>query len=176
MVIQPIWLGLGSNLGNRKANLLDAIARLEARGIGSIRVSSLYETAPIGYLDQPGFLNAVLKAASAAGPEALLEHVAAVETEMGRVRDIPNGPRVIDIDILFYGNHIVFTDTLEIPHPRLMFRRFVLEPLAEISPHLRHPGPERTGTELLARVQDQEVRRIAGPEWLGRKPKLHFLT
>lgn len=195
MADEAVFLGLGTNLGDREANLREAVRLLEERGVRVVQVSSLYETAPVGYPDQPRFLNAVARveagvgarggepagagvAAGAGagaradggevGPAWMLGVAAGIEREMGRVRGIRNGPRVIDIDVLIYGERAVETGELEVPHPRMAERRFVLEPLAEIAPELRHPLLGLTAGQMLARVKDQEAERVAGPEWLGR--------
>jgi 2-amino-4-hydroxy-6-hydroxymethyldihydropteridine diphosphokinase len=155
-----VWLGLGSNVGERLGNLAAAIEGLEREGVRVLRVSGVYETAPRDFLDQPAFLNCVAEAEAAMGPEAMLRAALQVEKAMGRVRDVAKGPRVIDIDILFYRDQVVRGEGLEIPHPRIAERRFVLEPLAELAPELVHPVLGRTVAELLEGVRDQEAARV----------------
>lgn len=154
------YLSLGSNLGERERALREAIVRLEAPGLKVRRVSSICETEPQDVRDQPWFLNAVVEIETELFPKQLLAHTAKVELEMGRKRNQPKGPRVIDIDILLYGNSIVAASELTIPHPRLAERRFVLEPLAELAPDLRHPVTKRSVREMLAGVGAQAVRKL----------------
>lgn len=154
------YLGLGSNLGDRRANLAAAIERLATSDLRVIRASSIYETEPRDVLDQPWFLNQVIEIETDLFPRQLLARMQKVEREMGRKRTIAKGPRNIDIDILLFGESVVSTPGLDIPHPRMTERRFVLEPLAELAPDLRHPKTRRTMRELLARVGDQKLRRF----------------
>lgn len=155
------YLALGSNIGDREANLREAVRRLEAEDLRLTRKSSLYETAPREMLDQPWFLNAVVEAETGLFPMQLLGRIRKIESEMGRRRVTPKGPRNIDIDILFYGHSVIDTAELQIPHPRMAERGFVLEPLAEIAPHLRHPVTGKTAQEMLAALEPQGVRRLA---------------
>jgi len=124
------------------------------------RASSIYETEPRGFLDQPWFLNQVVEAETTLFPRQLLARLLKIEQEMGRQRTIPNGPRIIDLDILLFGNTVIHLPGLEIPHPRMAERRFVLEPLAELAPAVRHPRTGRSVREMLAEVMDQPVRRL----------------
>ncbi|MDR7865440.1 MAG: 2-amino-4-hydroxy-6-hydroxymethyldihydropteridine diphosphokinase [Sporomusaceae bacterium] len=129
-----ICLGLGSNLGDREGNIAAAVARLAAwPGVTVERVSSLYETAPVGYTDQPDFLNAVISVRTTLTPQELLTACLAVERELGRERKIRWGPRTVDIDVLFYDDVVLATEVLTLPHPRFHERCFVLAPLAEIA-------------------------------------------
>jgi len=142
-----VYLSLGSNLGDRAANLNAALALLE--GLGRVvAVSSFYETEPVEVVAQPWFLNCAVKLDTEKMPKQLLGRILDLEREMGRHRQQQKGPRSIDIDILLFGNSIVETKNLTIPHPALHERRFVLEPLAEIAPEVRHPVFKRTIREL----------------------------
>lgn len=133
-MIVTAYLGLGSNIGDRISNIKDAIGRLiELDGTYVMSVSSLYETKPVGYIDQPDFINCVVKIETEYDPYQLLEAIQNIEKNMGRTRNIRWGPRIIDIDILLYGDTKVQADDLEIPHPRMMERSFVLAPLLEIA-------------------------------------------
>jgi 2-amino-4-hydroxy-6-hydroxymethyldihydropteridine diphosphokinase len=157
---KTVYLGLGSNLGDRAANLAQAIAGLAAEGVHAVRRSSLYATEPVGAGPQHWFLNCVLEASTDLMPRQLLRASQQVERGLGRRRGLRNAPRTVDIDILFYGAVIVSLPDLEIPHPRIAERRFVLVPLREIAPGLRHPTLRRTIAELLAETHDRsEVRR-----------------
>jgi 2-amino-4-hydroxy-6-hydroxymethyldihydropteridine diphosphokinase len=153
-------LSLGSNVGDRAANIARAIDCLRKRGARVVRQSSLYETEPVDFLDQGWFLNAAVEIETELAPEELMRLLLEVERSMGRERQISKGPRSIDIDILLYGNNSVRSPELKIPHPRMTERRFVLVPLAEIVPDLQHPVFKKTIAELLALTPDQsEVRR-----------------
>ena len=158
-----VVLGLGSNLGDREAAIAGALARLASRGFRRTRLSSLYLTQPVGGPPQGYFLNAVAAGETEQSPEALLAACLAVEQELGRVRTEPNGPRTIDVDILFFGALVRGGPAPVVPHPRLHERRFVLEPLAEILPDLVHPGLGRSVSALLASCADTSaVERFAG--------------
>ena len=158
--MKTVYLSLGSNLGGRRANLEGAIAQLKAEDLRVTRVSSLYETEPRDVPNQPWFLNQVVEAETDLFPRQLLTRVKNIERLMGRKRTSPKGPRVIDVDILLFGNAVVKTLDLEIPHPRMPERRFVLEPLCELAPDLRHPVTSQRLREMLAKVADQKVRRV----------------
>lgn len=128
------YLGLGSNIGDRISSIRDAISRLaELDDIRIEAISSLYETEPAGYIDQPDFINCVVKIETGYNPYQLLDAVHNIENSMGRIRNIRWGPRIIDIDILLFGNTRIKTDDLEIPHPRMLERSFVMVPLLEIA-------------------------------------------
>ena len=142
------FLSLGSNLGDRAALLNEALNRLKTQGVRVIRRSSIHETEPQDFLDQPRFLNMTVEVETELTPQELLAAIQKIETEMGRQRTIPKGPRTIDIDILFYANQIISIAGLEIPHPRLTERHFVLDPLSEIAPDFRHPATGKTVREL----------------------------
>jgi 2-amino-4-hydroxy-6-hydroxymethyldihydropteridine diphosphokinase len=158
--LKTAFLALGSNVGDREANLRTAVTLLQGEEIRVRRGSSLYETAPQELLDQPSFLNAVLEVETSLFPLQLLARVREIERKMGRRRVTPKGPRNIDIDILFYGRNVIATAELEVPHPRIAQRRFVLEPLAEIAPEFRHPLTGKTANEMLATLEPQGVRRL----------------
>jgi 2-amino-4-hydroxy-6-hydroxymethyldihydropteridine diphosphokinase len=158
--MNAIYLSLGSNMGDRAANIARAVDGLRERGVGIVRQSSLYETEPVDFLDQDWFLNCVVEAETDLTPEELMRTLLEVERSLGRERRVPKGPRVIDIDILLYGAELVRMPELKIPHPRMAERGFVLAPFAEIAPGVRHPVFEKTIAELLARTPDRsEVRR-----------------
>ena len=145
------YLSLGSNLGNREQNLEEAVRRASTLG-RVVAVSSFYETEPVEVTDQPWFLNCVLALETTAEPAQLMRELLRIEHEMGRQRLVKKGPRSIDIDILLFGNAVVNTPELTIPHPEMTRRRFVLEPLAEIAPELLHPVSQKTVTRLLAEL------------------------
>ncbi len=154
-----IYLALGSNLGDREKNLKDATSSFAQAGITVLRESSLYETAPTEYTAQPDFLNMVVEAETALFPMQLLKKVHDIERTLGRKRIIDKGPRVIDIDILLYGKFVIQSAALQVPHPRMAQRRFVLEPLAELAPDLRHPVTRKKIRDLLPEVLNQKLRR-----------------
>jgi 2-amino-4-hydroxy-6-hydroxymethyldihydropteridine diphosphokinase len=148
-VKKTVYLSLGSNLGDRAANLRDALHRLEILGSVTAK-SAFYETEPVEVKErQPWFLNCAVALDTELMPEQFLARTLAVELEMGRRRVDPKGPRTIDIDIIFFGNVLVDIPGLTIPHPAMQQRRFVLEPLAEIAEEIQHPRSKRTVRELL---------------------------
>ena len=168
-----VYLGLGSNLGCRSANLeqaLQCIKRFPQTGTGAaqpslsapspfariIRASSVYETKPWGYLDQGPFLNQVLEMETNISPQSLLAEIKAAEQSLGREPGIRYGPRLIDIDVLFYGDRVIDSPDLTVPHPRLHLRSFVLVPLAELAPGLVHPILEARVDDLCARAGGKE--------------------
>ena len=144
---KTVYLSLGSNLGDRRENLDKAIARLQEVA-SVVAVSSFYETEPIEFADQPWFLNCAVAIETELMPKQFLGRVMALEQAMGRRRVRPKGPRNIDIDVLLFGNAVIDTRDLVIPHPAMHQRRFVLDPLAEIAPDVRHPVFKRTIREL----------------------------
>jgi 2-amino-4-hydroxy-6-hydroxymethyldihydropteridine diphosphokinase len=148
------YIGLGANLGNRTDTIRHALELLdEQEGIEVVAVSTLRETDPVGYLDQPMFLNGAAELETELQPRELLDRLLAVETALGRQRTGPRyGPRTIDLDLLVYGDEEVAEPGLAVPHPRLAERRFALEPLAELDPELRVPGQGRV-LDLLAGLQ-----------------------
>jgi 2-amino-4-hydroxy-6-hydroxymethyldihydropteridine diphosphokinase len=157
---EAVYLSLGSNIGDRAANLRAAIAQLE--GAGRVcGVSSLYETQPVEVLDQPWFLNCAVAIETMKTPRELLKFVLSIEADMGRRRGHDKGPRKIDIDVVLFGDHVISELDLMIPHPAMQNRRFVLEPLGEIAPSARHPVLKKTVRQLLAAVgKEQTVRRV----------------
>jgi 2-amino-4-hydroxy-6-hydroxymethyldihydropteridine diphosphokinase len=158
---KPVYLSLGSNVGDRAANLNAAVARLGTFG-QVIRVSSFYETEPVEVVGQPWFLNCAVKLDTEKMPKQLLTGVLELEEKMGRRRGQKNGPRTIDIDILLFGSSVIDTRGLTVPHPAMHQRRFVLEPLAEIAPDVRHPVFKRTIRELKdALPPGQVVRKLS---------------
>ncbi len=145
-------------MGEREEHLREALRRLETIEVRVLRKSSVYETEPQDMHDQPWFLNLVVEIETEFFPMQLLAWTQKIERDMGRERLTPKGPRTIDIDILFYGRAVVDTPKLAIPHPRLAQRRFVLEPLGELAPDLRHPVDGKTVREMLTATQGQRLR------------------
>ena len=151
-----IYLGMGTNTGSRMENLLAAIDALSPE-VQVVRRSPIYQTPPWGYTDQPDFLNLVLEATTSLPPQPLLEHLKNVEARIGRTANFRWGPREIDIDILFYGQLVSDEAGLEIPHPRLHERAFVLVPLADLTTDLIHPKNHKTVAELLTEIDTQGI-------------------
>jgi 2-amino-4-hydroxy-6-hydroxymethyldihydropteridine diphosphokinase len=154
------YLGLGTNLDDRGANLARALREIE-RIARIYDVSRIYETAPVGYADQPEFWNLAVRVSTALPPAELMRRLKEIEQRMGRAVTFVNGPRLIDIDILFYNDEIVDEPTLQIPHPRLMQRAFVLRPLAEIAPALTDPRSGRRIQDALVDVSDQAASPVS---------------
>ena len=181
-----VYLGLGTNLGEREENLRGAIAKISALGLEITAASSVYETEPVGLRDQPWFLNQVLETTMPAKggarvstsvaeiqAVALLSELHKIEREMGRERSVADGPRVIDIDLLLFGGVVIGQGNvnsshsqteLVVPHPRMHVRRFVLEPLCEIAPDVVHPVLKKTCLELLASLEDESRVRLSQPQ------------
>ncbi len=158
--MHTIYLGLGTNIGNRTANLQAALTGL-AGNLHVTAVSPIYETAPWGITDQPDFLNMCLTAETDLSPHELLALLKSLEKEIGRVPGERWGPRLIDIDLLFYANQIIDTEKLKLPHPELPERAFVLCPLADIAPDFVHPVLGETIAVLAAKLDDEGIRPFA---------------
>ena len=159
-----VYLGLGSNLGDRRQNLIAALGNLAPR-VRVEAVSSLYETDPVGPRDQQDFYNAVCRASTSLEPRQLLAHVKQVERDVGRTDGPRWGPRVIDIDILLYGGVTVDQPELQVPHREMANRAFVLVPLAELAARTTHPNAGGTIAELLSSVDASGVRLLADAGW-----------
>ena len=154
-----VILALGSNLGDRCENLRQALKEISTN-LSITKTSSIYETPPWGYSDQPVFFNQVLSGITSLNPLDLLTFVKDIEQKMGRVNNFPNGPRLIDIDILLYGEQIINTENLVIPHPRMLERGFVLVPLAEIEPDLIIPGTNKRVAVFLQKVDQTGIQKL----------------
>jgi 2-amino-4-hydroxy-6-hydroxymethyldihydropteridine diphosphokinase len=143
------YIGLGGNEGDVSLNLQAAIAEIgELPETRVVRVSSLYRTAPVGLVEQPDFLNGVVAVDTSLEPADLLDRLLAIERSLGRTREVPGGPRTVDLDLLLWGDRVVETPSLRVPHPRMHERAFVLIPLAEIAPHAVHPVLSKSIREL----------------------------
>lgn len=151
-----VLLGLGSNLGDREENIRKAIMLLQER-TEVLAISSIYESEPMYHEDQPWFINCAAKAETELSPREMLSRLKEVERRMGRTNEIRYGPRIIDIDILFYGSQVIGEEGLTIPHPKIPERAFVLIPLAEIEPNFLHPVLRKTISELLAALHTEKV-------------------
>ena len=162
---EVVYLGLGSNLGDKVANCLRALTEVSASHHNQIHaLSSLYKTEPIGYRDQDWFINCVAEVSTTLPPRPFHAFLQGIEKGMGRKKTVKMGPRIIDLDILFYGAEVIEEAGLIIPHPLLHERGFVLVPLAELAPELRHPVLQKTAAELLEGLEGKgEVERYAAP-------------
>jgi len=160
---KAVYIALGSNLGDRASMLARAIESMGAAGIRVTRQSSYYLTEPVDAPGQSHFLNAVVEAQTSLLPLQLMHALLKIELQLGRRRTAPNSPRTIDLDLLFYGSSVIRSRELEVPHPRLAERRFVLVPLAEIAPELRHPVLQKSVAQLLAETSDRGDVRLWRP-------------
>ena len=163
--IQNAYVGLGSNLGDRAGYLLLGVRGMLDAGLDVIRLSSIYETAPVEYENQPAFLNMVAEVhgSTLPSPQQMMARLLRIEYALGRKRDIPMGPRTIDLDLLIFRNEQLESEFLTVPHPRLAMRRFVLVPLNELVPGVIHPVLGKSIGELLAQTKDRSrVRRWTG--------------
>ncbi len=154
---RTVFLSAGSNLGNRKEHLLAGLRALDAAGVHPARVSSFFETEPVGTTSQHWFLNVALEARTSLAPQDLLRRCQQIERSRGRIRTFQGAPRTLDLDILLYENFVLDLPHLKIPHPRMAERRFVLEPLAEIAPQLLHPVLHRSILFLLQSCPDSST-------------------
>jgi 2-amino-4-hydroxy-6-hydroxymethyldihydropteridine diphosphokinase len=163
---QNAYVSLGSNLGDRAGFLLLAVRGMLAAGLDVIRLSSIYETQPVEYTEQPMFLNLVaeLRGSTLPTPEQTLARLLRIEFALGRTRDIRLGPRTIDLDLLLFKDEQRDTEFLTLPHPRLHLRRFVLVPLTELVPTLVHPVLQQSISELLANCEDQSMVKRWNPQ------------
>jgi 2-amino-4-hydroxy-6-hydroxymethyldihydropteridine diphosphokinase len=157
---QTVYIALGTNMGDRQANLEEAIVRMQP-AVKVLACSPVYETPPWGYAEQPDFLNQVIRGETSLQPMDLLDLLKRIEVEMGRVKIIHNGPRLIDLDLLFYGDVILESERLTIPHPRMLGRGFVLLPLADLAPDLIHPLLGISIRELLKDADCSGITRFA---------------
>lgn len=153
-----VYLSLGSNIGNKRKNLLEAIRKIgELENTEVVKSSTILETEPFGYLEQDNFLNACLEVTTLMTAQEFLKEILQIELDMGRVREIKWGPRIIDIDILFYDKEIIEEDNLAVPHPWICEREFVLDPLSEIAPNYIHPLEKKTITMLARKLKEREA-------------------
>jgi len=163
-----ILIGLGSNLNSDEGhapseNLARAISMLKGQNIEILQVSPYYESEPVPNDGSPWYINAVAQILTKLAPDELLSQMLEIEAQMGRVRTVANAPRVVDLDLLAYNSDILETDRLTLPHPRMLERRFVLLPLADIAPHWRHPIHDVTAVDCLSRQNPgQKIRRMNG--------------
>ena len=159
--ITRAYIGLGSNMGDRAGNLVLAVRGMMEASLCVTRLSSVYETEAISEVEQPSFLNMVAEIGNPlAPPKQMMARLLRIEFVLGRIRDIKDGPRTIDLDLLMYGNLRSDTEFLKLPHPCLHLRKFVLEPLVEIAPRLIHPTLKLSAAELLDNVEDKsQVKR-----------------
>jgi len=153
-----VYLSLGSNIGDKRKNLLEAIRKIgELENTEVVKSSTILETEPFGYLEQDNFLNACLEVKTLMTAQEFLKVILQIELDMGRVREIKWGPRIIDIDMLFYDKEVIEEDNLAVPHPWICEREFVLDPLSEIAPNYIHPLEKKTITMLAGKLKEREV-------------------
>jgi 2-amino-4-hydroxy-6-hydroxymethyldihydropteridine diphosphokinase len=161
-IARLVYIALGSNVGDRAAMLVRAVAEMNRAGLRVLRQSPVYETEPVGGPPQDWFLNAVVEVETDLAPRQVLSILQGIEQTMGRQRTIACGPRTLDLDILLDGQTVIRNGELEVPHPRLAQRRFVLQPLVELASGLMHPVLRRTVAELLAELRDGSQVRLWG--------------
>ena len=159
MTETTVYLSLGSNIEDREKNLRTAISALGDAKVNVTCISSFYETEPVDLREQPWFLNCVVQGETEVPALDLLRALRGIESRMGSKKLVPKGPRLIDLDILLYGDETIDTPELSVPHPRMLHRKFVLVPLAEIAPSLRHPSWKAIAEEMLANSRDPSVVR-----------------
>jgi 2-amino-4-hydroxy-6-hydroxymethyldihydropteridine diphosphokinase len=159
--MEIVYIALGSNLGNRAENLENAVAAL--KGVGAVCAQSqVYETAPLYMIDQPAYLNAVVKLETSLTAEQVLTVLQEIENTAGRERGVRYGARILDLDILYYGEAVIETATLQVPHPLLAERAFVLYPLCDVAPDFTHPVTGKTSAQMKTGVCGQDVRVFVG--------------
>jgi 2-amino-4-hydroxy-6-hydroxymethyldihydropteridine diphosphokinase len=162
--LEDVFIGFGSNLQDPKARLCEALSWLLALdSVSLVALSSLYRSEPVGLEDQPWFFNGVAWVRSELGARQILGFLQRIENRMGRVRSVPMGPRIIDLDLLLVGQRVIQEHGLQVPHPRMHLRRFVLEPMAEICPWVCHPVLGKTAKELLLELEDTKAVEMVGP-------------
>lgn len=159
MAEKRVYFSLGSNVGDREKNLCAAIAALAGAGVRVTKISSFYETEPVDLREQPWFLNCAVEGETKVPALELLRALRGIETQMGSKKLMAKGPRLIDLDILLYGDETIDAPGLQVPHPRMHLRKFVLVPLTEIAPNLKHPSWRGTVADLLANAADSNVVR-----------------